>query len=277
MNTLYDETIELRNAADGILRTRWLRIGPTPVPGAGEAVLGLHMLGLHAESFAGVGEVLAAHGYPLYSYDQRGHRAAADQPPADFAQWVADAVAALDRVPAARVHVVGSSMGGAVAAELAAAARPGRVKTLSLIATPVRGEPVFAERARAEREGTLEAVIPATIARWFGDASDPSPAAKQSRAALRCMTPAGYDAAWRALAEFGGYDTLADRLPPTLCLAFTDDLSTPPTALDEIADTIRRTGESVRRADVADVGHAGLIGKPREIADELLAHFRSTC
>lgn len=275
MSAAEQSIIELSTGAGAApLRTRWLRFGDTPASDAGEAVLGLHMLGLDADSFAGVGKLLADRGYPAYSYDQRGHHTAADQPPADFAQWIDDAKAALTRVPAERVHLVGSSMGGSVAARLAAATPTGRIATLSLIATLVRGEPVFAERGSAEAAGSLDAILPTTIARWFGDADKPSPEAQHARDAIRRMTPASHDAAWRALAQFRGYDDIASQLPPTLCLAFTDDLSTPPSALDTIANTLKLAGTPVRRADVPGTGHAGLLCKPHDIAHELLAHFK---
>jgi len=233
-------------------------------------VLAFHMLGLQASSFSGMVQRFPGQLH-LHAYDQRGHGRAAATPPAHFAQWVTDAEAALARIETDPVHLVGSSMGGAVAAQLCARAPRNRIASLTLIATPAQGDPRFAARGHAMRDGSLERVIETTLDRWFGPRQRPA-ASREAEASLRAMSPIGFDAAWQALAQFEGFASIAEKLPPTLCLAFTDDLSTPPATLDAIAHTLQKAGVAVRRADIAGTGHAGLLEKPAEVASEL-AHF----
>jgi pimeloyl-ACP methyl ester carboxylesterase len=109
--------------------------------------------------------------------------------------------------------------------------------------------------------GGLHAVADETVSRWFGAAAE-GPEAARARASLMRMRPEGFDAAWRAFAAFGGYEGRA--LPPTLALAYGDDLSTPPAVLDGIAAAIRAAGGAARRETIPGAGHMGLLQAPRE-------------
>jgi len=246
--------------------TSWLRFGPG-AEGGGKQLLALHMLGLEGRSFAGLAAELPAD-WTLHAFDQRGHGAAAAAPPRGFEDFVADAREALDRIEAEQVHLLGCSLGGAVGAMAAAEANRARIASLTLVATPEKGRRIFAERATAQKEGSLEPALRRTLERWFAEVPAPT-LGDQVRASLRKMSPAGYDACWRAFAEFGGYGALAPFLPRTLCLAFGEDRSTPPSDLDAIARTLRGGGVAVERADIAGAGHAGLLVRPAELAGHL--------
>lgn len=224
-----------------------------------QSVLCLHPLGQEAAYFGDLAAALGP-GWRVVAYDQRGHGAAAGQPAKSFKQMVDDAEAALRQCGAS--HVAGFSMGGAIASELARRRPP---RTLTLAATPHKGLPVFVERARAVREGSVEAVAEGTLARWFGDAAY-EPAAERARASLLRLSPEGFDAAWRAFATFEGYEERAVALPPTLCLAYGNDLSTPPDVLDAIARAIRAGGGTAERETIPGAGHMGLLQKPAETA-----------
>lgn len=238
--------------------TRWLDRGEPD----GRYLLCLHPLGQNANFFEGLADALGP-GWRVVGFDQRGHGSAARWPVQKFAQFVDDAEAALDRLGGA-AHVAGFSLGGAIAAELAAR-RAKDIPTLTLAATPQEGLPVFAERACAVERGSIAAVAESTVARWFGRTKG-DPAIGVARTSLDMLTPEGFDAAWRAFATFGGYDGIAGHLPPTLCLAFADDLSTPPSVADAIAAAIVRDGGEARRVDIPDAGHMGLLQKPAEAA-----------
>ena len=223
------------------------------------AILCLHPLGQEATYFGDFAAALGP-GWRVIAYDQRGHGGAAGRPAESFRQMVDDAEAALRQCGA--FHVAGFSMGGAVASELA---RRRPLRTLTLAATPHRGLPVFAERARAVREGSVEAVAEEPLARWFGDAAR-GPAAERARASLLRLSPEGFDAAWRAFSTFEGYAGRAAALPPTLCLAYGDDLSTSPDVLDIVARAIRLGGGTAERETIPGAGHMGLLQKPAETA-----------
>lgn len=245
------------------LPTEWRAWGDGDRP-----LLCLHPLGQEAAYFADLAAALGK-GWRVASYDQRGHGAAADTPVGAFSDFVDDAESAMDRLgPCA---VAGFSLGGAVAALLAARRAP---RALILAATPHRGLPVFTERACAARSGGIEAVAQDTVHRWFGRTTA-DPATDRARTSLHRMTPGGYDAAWRAFATFEGYDRIAPHLPRTLALAYGDDLSTPPDILDTIARTIRDANGTVLRETIPGAGHMGLLDKPAETAAILVQFLES--
>lgn len=250
------------------LRTQWHEWGAPD----GRPLLCLHPLGQNGHFFDGLARALGT-GWRIVSYDQRGHGSAADQPVASFGQLADDAAAALDRM-GGHAHVAGFSMGGSVAAELAAR-RCADIPTLTLAATPHAGVPVFEERACSVRKGSIAAIAEGTVLRWFGRTTG-DPSIDTARKALDRLTPESFDAAWRAFATFEGYETIAGSLPPALCLAFLDDLSTPPPILDRIAGMIRDAGGKVQRADIANAGHMGLLQKPRDVALEI-ERFVANC
>lgn len=232
----------------------------------------LHPIGQEASYHDGLARALGGQ-WRVVSHDQRGHGSAAGQPAQSLMQLVDDAEALLDDI-GVPVHLAGFSMGGSVAAELAARRRRDII-SVSLVATPCRGQPVFAERACAVEAGTVAAVAAPTIERWFGQRHGLK-AIAVARASLSKMTPEGYDAIWHALASFRGYEDLAGSLPPALCLSFSDDLSTPPSVLDEIASIIAAAGGFAARADIGGAGHMGLLQKPDEVASAFLQFASET-
>ena len=233
--------------------------------GHGPATLSLHPLAQGARYHDPLVDALGG-GLRLVAYDQRGHGAAAGEGIEGLDALVRDAGAVADAV-GGPIHLVGHSLGGAVAAELAAA-RPGAFASLTLVASPARGLPVFARRARAEADGGFDALEAETLRRWFSGADGPFVA--EARAAMRRMRPAAWDAAWRALASFGGFGPIAARLPRTMVVAFAQDVSTPPAMQDEIAAILAAAGVDVRRVDIPEAGHFGLLQRPAAVAAALM-------
>lgn len=250
--------------------------GTAPPAGDGGPVtiLGLHMLGLDGRSFENLARHLPAN-WTLVSFDQRGHGALAETPPRAFGDFVDDARSVLKTIQAPEVHLLGCSMGGSVAALLAHDRPEGAIASLTLVATPAKGHRVFADRANAQAEGSLESVIETTMERWFASHQDHASIAAAQRS-LRNMTLAGYDACWTSFASFEGYEALGNKLPPTCCLAFEEDRSTPPAEVDRIATTLEAAGVSIRRRRISGAGHAGLLTHGREVAACLLEHCLSS-
>jgi pimeloyl-ACP methyl ester carboxylesterase len=78
--------------------------------------------------------------YRITTFDNRGvGRSATPDGPFRIADFSADTIALMDALGLERAHVVGSSMGGAIAQELALA-EPGRVRSLVLNGTWCRGD-----------------------------------------------------------------------------------------------------------------------------------------
>ncbi|MEV0787557.1 alpha/beta fold hydrolase [Streptomyces sp. NPDC050423] len=107
-------------------------------------------------------------GRRVFAYDFRGHGVAAGAP-ADTAMsdFGADLVAVLDALGLERAHLVGLSIGGAVA-QTAAVSHPGRVASLALLGAPDHPVPeAFESRARAGETDGMGAQIAPTPTRWF--------------------------------------------------------------------------------------------------------------
>jgi pimeloyl-ACP methyl ester carboxylesterase len=108
---------------------------------AGEGPDVLFVSGLADEGACWVDQVAGlADRFRLTTFDNRGVGRSAT-PPGEFAiaDFAADTIALMDALGLERVHLVGSSMGGAIAQEVALAA-PERVRTLVLNGTWCRGD-----------------------------------------------------------------------------------------------------------------------------------------
>ena len=105
--------------------------------GSGDPVVVLHGLGLSRQVFAPVLPALAA-GFRVVRLDLRGHGASpAPDPPEPYSDHE-DVCATLDALGLERVDVVGLSLGGSVAVDLALA-HPSRVRRLALLAPALSG------------------------------------------------------------------------------------------------------------------------------------------
>jgi len=97
-----------------------------------------------ADQVAGLGDR-----WKLTTFDNRGvGRSGTPDGPFAIADFAADTAALMDELGIAHAHVVGSSMGGAIAQELALA-HPGKVRSLVLNGTYCRGDHFFREVIRS--------------------------------------------------------------------------------------------------------------------------------
>lgn len=124
------------NGEGGPLRLHHLELLPADGAAAGgEVVLLVHGVSGHAGAWVGVGRALATAGAgrPI-AVDLRGHGQSQWSPAGDYATvtHVADLVAVVDALGAARVSLVGSSWGALVALAFAHA-HPARVRRLALV------------------------------------------------------------------------------------------------------------------------------------------------
>ena len=134
----------------------------------GDVVLLVHGYGGDRNSWLFLQEPLAAR-YQVYALDLPGHGTSAKDVGEGSLSVLADAVTGvLDALGAERAHLVGHSMGGAVA--LAAAARdPARIASLTLIAPSGFGPEINAGYLRGFADAQTRRELKAVIGQLFDD------------------------------------------------------------------------------------------------------------
>ncbi len=193
---------------------------------------------------------------------------------ADLAEDVAALLSSLD-LPAA--HVVGLSLGGMIAQELALR-HPERVCSLFLVGTLAQADAWFTamlgaftliRRQVADSSGFFEAVLPWLVSHRFFEVPE---RVEWLRALLRQNPhPQRIEGFFRQFEAIGRHNTL-DRLStlrcPVLVAAGEDDLIAPPRYARQISERIPQA----RLELLPGVGHAPPIEAPRPF-NQLLAEF----
>jgi 3-oxoadipate enol-lactonase len=197
--------------------------------GDGPPLLLIHGLGYARWGWEPVADRLAGR-FRVLLFDNRGI-GASEVPPGPYtaAAMAADALQVLDEAGAGRAHVVGTSLGGMVAQELALA-HPERVDRLVLVATTPGGAGAF---PLPERTLALIAAAPSlapdvALRRFVENAlAGDAPVELVDRITARRLASPPDPAGWQAQAAAGtGFDALG-RIgaiaAPTLVLHGTDD------------------------------------------------------
>jgi 3-oxoadipate enol-lactonase len=184
--------------------------------------------------------------YRVIAFDNRG-AGRSDKPLGDYdlSQMAADAVAVLDDVGVDRAHVVGASMGGAIA-QLIAVLHPQRVRSLTLVCTSCRNQQWRKELLQtwawdAQRHGV--GTMAGHAARWvIGPRSF-----RRLVPVIGWLGPLGFGRSSEAFAAqvaaiVAADDSLADLLPsievPTLVVVGNQDILTPRGDSEELAEMI---------------------------------------
>ncbi|MEU4343946.1 3-oxoadipate enol-lactonase [Nocardia sp. NPDC023852] len=173
-----------------------------------------------------------------------------------------DVLALLDRLDRCAVHLVGLSLGGAVAQWIATHA-PTRVRTLTLLCTAAKFDAPqgWLNRAATVRASGTAAIAEAVVARWFSGAlaeRDPALIAR-CRAMVATTDAEGYAACCEAIASWDGRADLARITAPTLVIAGAQDPATTPVDLRLVAEGIANSALHVLdpAAHLASVEQAG--------------------
>lgn len=222
-----------------------------------------HALGLNLTLWDGLIALLPP-GVRVIRYDHRGH-GLSDCPPGPYAMGalIRDGERLMDRLGLRDAVVLGLSLGGLVAQGLA-------VKRLDLVrglilsntAPRIATAAIWADRIAQVQAGGMAAITEATVARWFARPFRATPAALHWRDQLARCNPEGWAACAAAIAGSDFYTPTAGLTLPTLAIAGTDDGSTPPDMLRELADLIKGS----RLALIRGAGHMPLIEKPQDYA-----------
>lgn len=249
--------------------------------GAGPTVLLIHGLGYAAWAGTPLRNHLGGAGYRFITFDNRG-TGRSDKPvgPYTIAQLAEDASSVVEAVGDGPTHVVGYSMGGYIALQLAVS-RPSLVRSLTLIATSAGGPgardvPAGTRRAwEAASSGSPEEFARATMPLSFRPGwaqRHPETFEALLRARLEYPTP-GY--AWEAQYGAGaqhlhrGLDVTGIRAP-ALVLHGTQDRVVP----HANGALLARQLPDARLRSLDGAGHLSWIEDQSTVAGEIL-HFLS--
>ena len=209
-------------------------------------VVFLHGLGLDRRCWRPQIEALRAQGIPCHAWEMPGHGGAPwDGQPMSFAGLAAALTEFLDGQKIATAHLVGHSMGGMLALELAATA-PTRCRSLTLIGSSAMfgsADGSFQRAFLAERLGPLDAgqrladLAPALVADLCLPTTPPDGIAACVEAMAQ-MDEAAYRAALACLVTFDRRAALAGLTMPVLCLAGEHDRQAPPQGVERMAGKI---------------------------------------
>ena len=99
--------------------------------------------------------------------------------------------------------------------------------------------PVLRERGLAAERDGMDAVVPATIERWFSPAFRADPQVERVRERLRTDDVDSWSAGWHAISTFDALPRLGEIAVPTLVIAGEIDAATPLAAATKLAQSIR--------------------------------------
>ena len=241
------------------------------------AVFLLHGVGGGKEAWAGNQPLLAAAGYRTIAWDMPGYGASPPLPSCTPASLAGALKALLAHVDARRNVLLGHSMGGMIAQELAAI-HPSLVHGLVLYSS----SPAFGKADGAWQQQFLQSrfapldqglgmdglagkIVPA----MFAAGADPARLAEA--ATLMGQVPAdSYRAALSAIVSFNRLAALGDIAVPALCLAGELDLNAPPAVVEKMASRI----SGALYTCLPGVGHIANIEQPALFNSAVLAFMK---
>ncbi|HEX2145633.1 MAG TPA: 3-oxoadipate enol-lactonase [Glycomyces sp.] len=168
--------------------------------------------------------------FRVVRYDTRGHGGTpAGDEPFGIGDLADDIARLLDHLSIERAHLVGLSLGGAIAIEFGAR-HPHRAGRLALLCTAatIATPDYWAERVDAVRERGMAALAEPAMQRWFTDrfrAAHPDVVA-EFRENFAACDPSGYVACCETLARLDLHDRLAKLRSPALALYGAEDTLT---------------------------------------------------
>lgn len=199
-------------------------------------------------------------------YDKRGHGLSDATPgPYTIPQLANDLERLLDALGAKGVVVVGLSIGGMIAQQLAAT-RPDLVSALVLMDTAhkIGTAETWQQRIDAVRAGGIAGIADAILERWFSRsfrAGRPDELAGWRNMLTR--TPVeGYLGCCAAIRDADLGATTAQLDLPTLCLVGEEDGATPP----ELVAGLARLVPGARLVTVPEAGHLPCVEQPDHVA-----------
>ena len=229
----------------------------------------INSLGTDLRLWQAVVELLAPSWHCL-RFDTRGH-GLSDAPAGEYSleQLTADLLALLDHLRIDRAILVGSSLGGMMAQQLAIT-QPQRVAALVLAnsASKMGDKQLWQQRSASVASGGLESIADAVLERWFAHDFLVSEDLHIWRNMLTRTPAAGYIGCCAALAAADFSEQLAKISAPTLVIAGSEDRAAPP-------ETVRATAAKISGAsfvEIPQVGHLPSVETPTQFT-QLLSNF----
>lgn len=240
-----------------------------PLTADDTTVLMLHGIGGGRQAFARHMRPLADAGFHAVAWDMPGYGHSAIVDPYSFATLAEKCIELIDVLAPARLVLVGHSMGGMVAQEVAARA-PERIAALVLAGTSAafgKAEGAWQRAFIGERTAPLDAgrsmrelatqLVPAMLGR---DASrDPSNSARTDAIEVMAhVPPLSYRLALQALMGFDRRAHLTQLSIPVLLVAGSDDRNAPPGVMQGMAERI----PNAQYVEIERCGHLMNVEKP---------------
>lgn len=211
--------------------------------------------------------------FRVIRYDQRGHgRSIVSPAPYTMEQLGRDALGVLDALGVERAHFCGLSMGGMVGMWLLAHA-PERIDRAVLANTAAYMGPadLWNGRVAAAESGGMEALVDATIARWFPEPfRAAAPATIERMRAMILGTPvAGYQGSCLAIRDMDQRESIKAIRNPVLVIIGSKDPATKPADGEAIVAAIPGA-----RKCLLDAAHISNIEQAEQFAAEVDAFLR---
>jgi 3-oxoadipate enol-lactonase len=195
--------------------------------------------------------------YRVLRYDTRGHgRSAVAAGGTGIPDLAADAVAVMDAFGVGTCTVMGLSLGGMTALQLALSHRP-RIERLvccdAFAETPAQAQAMWDERIAAVGAGGMDAILAGTLERWLSPgfrAAQPA-ATEQVAAMIRATPVAGYQACATAIRTLALLPHLSRIACPTLFVVGEQDAGSTPAVMQDMAEKV----PGARLAVVPGSGH----------------------
>lgn len=209
--------------------------------------------------------------FRVLRYDTRGHGQSGVAPgPYAIEGLARDVLALTEHLQIAQFDFCGLSMGGITGMWLGVHAPTG-VRRMVLANTAARIAPPELWNARIEKVATsgMASISDAVLARWFTGPFLAREAATVAmmKAMIEATPAAGYIACCAAVRDIDQRDDVARIAAPTMVIAGTQDLATPPADSAFLAERIAGT-----RLVQLDAGHLSNIEQAPAFTAALLAH-----
>lgn len=246
----------------------------TRVKGDGLPLVFINSLGTDYRIWDTVAPAFASD-HRIVRYDKRGH-GLSDCPPAPYSirDSADDLAGLLDALQINQAVVVGISVGGLIAMDLATAF-PQRVTALILCDTfpKIGTADMWNTRIFTLREGGMDAAAESILARWFApDFAARNPAVYSGYYNMLVRTPVeGYTGMCEAICDADLTEAARTIQKPTLVLCGAKDAATPPDLVRDLTQII----PDAQYVEIPDAGHLPCVENPAAMIDAMRVFLKT--